>query len=549
LSELRNGALTSNTVSRRAIATRAATAILGTAALTGCRFLEPCSDIGDAQTGNICIGRHAGVRKSGRCVVSDTGFEIGIGSVRVSGAAGVAPPGTPVQVTLAAVTVPADFAEMIRPVGQPVRVELGDGLQPSAPITITFDFTDVPLPSEVTAESPIVVMIQSESIDYNAFMEGTWNPTDRTFTVITEHLSLHIPTMPSITAFIGDFFFRLMGLRFGAPACAWQPLTTDLATYSIQPVSDASVLPCLQQTNGQIAVTVHSNTFLPWSVKSVPPVPGKVSGSLRDLGPGISAIYEEFFNALGDQRAGLMPGNAVTFRFSEAQPPTLIRLQLDPGLFLASTLLWQLQSLLSIFTWKKGLAAKVLKGFSSTDCFLETVDAQFEIVESQQFTGFVGSVLGCFGDFLRASARNVGGKLLEATVGVALLLLGGGVSLIATGIVGAYRTATFSDAILFRIESTSNVSTPAAIATQEPTPVPAHTGTFEPGQMVETNEPAIWVYSGPGLGYEQIWTSIITHEGEIIGGPVQADGYTWWQIRTQLLGDIWVQEEYLDPLD
>lgn len=84
---------------------------------------------------------------------------------------------------------------------------------------------------------------------------------------------------------------------------------------------------------------------------------------------------------------------------------------------------------------------------------------------------------------------------------------------------------------------------------REATTAPAEVGRFRLGQMVRTNEAAIWVYAGPGLSYESMWTSIVTHEGEVIGGPVHADGYTWWEIRTQILGDIWVQEEYLNPLD
>jgi len=70
-------------------------------------------------------------------------------------------------------------------------------------------------------------------------------------------------------------------------------------------------------------------------------------------------------------------------------------------------------------------------------------------------------------------------------------------------------------------------------------------GKFKMGDIVVTTA-NLNVRSGPGLGYSVIKTEPSGTTGKVVGGPVDADGYTWWKIQYSDGVTGWSAENWLE---
>jgi hypothetical protein len=99
------------------------------------------------------------------------------------------------------------------------------------------------------------------------------------------------------------------------------------------------------------------------------------------------------------------------------------------------------------------------------------------------------------------------------------------------------------------------VTTPAeSPATQPPvatTAPPAATGKFTIGQTVVvtgTGKDKLSFRAGPGTDYKRVRVVKDGVKLTVIGGPQEADGFTWWQLKAPNGQVGWAVEDYLKPL-
>ncbi len=106
--------------------------------------------------------------------------------------------------------------------------------------------------------------------------------------------------------------------------------------------------------------------------------------------------------------------------------------------------------------------------------------------------------------------------------------------------------------------ASSPLTTPQAPAPQPTTPPPTATsppasgGRFSTGQTVVvtgTGKDRLAFREGPGRKYPIQRTIKDGVKLTVIGGPKEADGYTWWHLRTPKGYEGWAVEDYLKPLE
>ncbi len=96
-------------------------------------------------------------------------------------------------------------------------------------------------------------------------------------------------------------------------------------------------------------------------------------------------------------------------------------------------------------------------------------------------------------------------------------------------------------------------STPAAPAAQPPaatTAPPAAAGKFTIGQTVivtGTGKDKLSLRAGPGTDYKRVRVVKDGVKLTVIGGPEEADGFTWWQLKTPKGYVGWAVQDYLTP--
>ncbi len=99
---------------------------------------------------------------------------------------------------------------------------------------------------------------------------------------------------------------------------------------------------------------------------------------------------------------------------------------------------------------------------------------------------------------------------------------------------------------------TPAVVEPTTMPTQAPSPTqpPSTGGKFSIGQVVivtGTGKDRLALREGPGTDYGMIKAIKDGVKLTVIGGPKQADGYTWWHLRTPKGIEGWAVEKYLKP--
>ncbi len=107
--------------------------------------------------------------------------------------------------------------------------------------------------------------------------------------------------------------------------------------------------------------------------------------------------------------------------------------------------------------------------------------------------------------------------------------------------------------------SATSTPPPVEVPTLEPVPVveevvedPNPTGGFVVGGQVKvtgTENSGVNMREGTGLTFAIV--ELLTDETviEIIGGPTEADGYTWWQVRLADGQEGWLVQDFIAPVN
>ncbi len=131
------------------------------------------------------------------------------------------------------------------------------------------------------------------------------------------------------------------------------------------------------------------------------------------------------------------------------------------------------------------------------------------------------------------------GRLIPAKSWVVALILGGGLFVGLLILLNANRPARppvgVVTAALTVIPSLNGTPTPLA-QDIPPTNSLDETATLEPGvigvsafvQVSGTSGDGLRLRKGPGLGFEMQFLGLEGELFQVIDGPIEADGYTWW---------------------
>lgn len=88
----------------------------------------------------------------------------------------------------------------------------------------------------------------------------------------------------------------------------------------------------------------------------------------------------------------------------------------------------------------------------------------------------------------------------------------------------------------------TSTPTPTATPTVTPTPTATPIPVLRPGGRARIDAETLNVRAGPGTGFDRVGVLLQGQTVSILEGPQQADGYTWWRVRTEEGLEGWVAE-------
>lgn len=458
--------------------------------------------------------------------VTDDGFDIHIGPVHVVAPAGVAEEGTPLQVTLNEVTLQLPDDNYSVGIGHEIQIVLGDHIQPGKPITIEMDLGDwSDKIANISEEAPLLMISDSESVDHPVYEVVTWNAQTQTASAVTEHLSRFAIFQFDLNSWITDRMYDLMGLSFPTPSCAYVPQEIGGATFAFQESGNTATWPCIKPDGDQILVELHSNSIMPWAVRTAPSVHGSASGDFLSIGPHLAGVYRAYHGVLGKELTLLMPGNTLTFAFARSNPPMQFGLSMSAGLFGVSILLWVVRSALDfLFRGRSAIVDELLDGFESLTCLVDLIRTTNDITDNLRFNSFIGTAMTCIQLFIAEGAQKLGRITFKAVMTI-VGILASGAGLIAGAIYGILATVIGKDTFVLSV--TADGSPAAADSNHESAfaigavPMPgvnaARTGEM-PGPAPRFNAPV-------GILWEHRVRSSHVHTPVFDGHTVYASSY------------------------
>lgn len=271
-------------------------------------------------------------------------------------------PSRDLSVTSAEVTLPS-MPQFIRNNEPGVSVTLPDRRQPTSPLSLTFAFHGKAAPDVTSDMVPAVIAVSGDTAEPEV-LHSQWDPTTKTLTAQTEHLSSFFPIVVDLKS-VGNMFASavngFLGLAGAKPECVGQPLDVDRTTYTMKPESVPAAWPCMSLNGDTINVDLQSNSPNGWIVRSDP----ATKDMTVDLHPDVTnlvsqAAYGTIFSASVGNGTLLLPGGTTHLRFPKEKPPKTIGLRADPGVTLINGLSVGLNSLFP--------NAKVLSVLGMTNC-------------------------------------------------------------------------------------------------------------------------------------------------------------------------------------
>ena len=354
----------------------------------------------------------------------------------VTGAPGVAPPGTSVKITperRPLVGEPNGAAYL----GRSVEIVLGDNVQPGAPI-------------DVSAPAPDAALQESSAVFAVSRRDGAAE-----FIPVTVHDAYMMAQLTHLSPL--DFFkidFKKIGANISsavhsalthesasAPSCLGKPVTLDGVTYTADRTKTASgknlnaVWPCLRAESGRILLDLEANGNRAWLARTRPDVGGGQStapSSGDATASGLFALYQRLAMR-GPSTGRLMPDTTLTFGFDSDAPPSRAEVKTDVGLMLMSAAMYEVTAVMDF----AGLKAKdKLDNAPETyDCILSASDTVG--TSSEHFVTDFASAFKTAIDCLAAIA--------PGPMAFMLGVLGSGAGVVSGLLTGAFNEAAGSN--------------------------------------------------------------------------------------------------------
>ena len=370
-------------------------------------------------------------------VVGDGGFSIELDGVTVSGSPDVAPFGTAVRAQLATHDLTVDVTEFAEPVGTGVEVILGDGVQPSSPITITFVPEMVSTWGATTKSDGdhLPVIFASNEDGSGLELANAQMLPDGSVEVAADHLSWYQPALVSVSRFTewtGEQVSVFLQLRSDEPDCFVQTLEHE--DWQISSIPDQVIWPCIEQRGDEVEISLTNNGPVVWFVESDEATPG-LPFILSPVGMLFASIV---LQSLDKATTSLVipSDGSVTFNANENDDEILLHATLSAPL----TVINATMTALLIF-----VNARFFDELAKADCLLDLVSTAIEsgtTSDDEAFTeanagSYASTIAGCMGTILGLMGAALGGALFSAIADAPGAL--------AANLQGIYLTATGND--------------------------------------------------------------------------------------------------------
>lgn len=365
-------------------------------------------------------------RSSATTTVGEHGFELAVDGVAARGPAGVAPPGTEVRLDIVDHEMTADLGQFATTIGSTVRLELGDDLQPSAPIELIFDV------AAGEGGQPFVLGQSDESPLGAEFLETTWSAEDGRLTAQAEHLSWFSPVRvdsASLGERFGTWISEFLGSRTSPPACYGEEVRFRGLTFTIDAVQDDVVWPCLVPDEDTLRLSLQSNSGLVWEVLTFPegtPAPQ----SATSLSGAVTLALFNQMDAVLEGVGVVVPRETFATDFSAADAFRVVEVQVEPGLSQVATIMWGLDLL---------FPASWLEKVARAECLIDIVTS----TTSGASADILRTILSCVGTFLGGAVGAVVSILLSAP------------ALLAAQLEGIFREIADSNNVRFDVNATA----------------------------------------------------------------------------------------------
>ncbi|WP_201452989.1 hypothetical protein [Rhodococcus sp. T7] len=264
---------------------------------------------------------------------------VGGTAVTATGDSGIAAADTPLVITPAPDLAPGSASSLSSTQGG-VSIALGDDLQPKTPLTLTFEIP----PGDTTFDGlgadidPVLVAISKSNPDISELLPASWDPDARTLTATTTHLSDFYPGKIDLSGLrekISDNVAGFLSTKVDAPSCYGKVVTIGAVTYETTAPNEQVVWPCLSERNGNLVLSLHSNSSLGWIVRSVPaPVERHELTDLTASAVANTAVYASLLGSDVDDGTLLLPLGTSELTFNPQDVPRKVDMRVQAAMTL-----------------------------------------------------------------------------------------------------------------------------------------------------------------------------------------------------------------------
>lgn len=378
-------------------------------------------------------------------VVGDNGADLTVAGVHIVIPAGAAPPGTKVEASFEDRTPAGSDPDVLKTLTKAFKIKLGDGLQPSQPLTVTVPVDKDQLITEQQADTPttLAMMVQSEGASSPDLVKATYDPAAGTITAQVPHLSWIWPVQLNVSAVmknVRDFVMQSLNIEYPKPDCVDKPITIGATTYS--PVSPAQAWLCVGESNGSLVVTASPNSPIPFLTTTAPPA-GAANKTEVSLATAFAVAVADSSGFTAKHQAIMMPGAAAEYTF-DGSPANDVRVGFKqfPVMLLVSILAKVADVALGSFA-----NVKALEAVAKAECMQNVIDTSQagKALSVEAAAGVVKSFFACVGTMVKLSPP---AQVLMAilTAGPQFLVTS------ALGIVNEFTGGSIFDATIFAIK-------------------------------------------------------------------------------------------------
>lgn len=220
------------------------------------------------------------------------------------------------------------------------KIELGDNLQPTKPLTVTIPVDRSLLVPELPEDTmtTVAMLIESEGSTTPDLVPAVWDPGAGSLTAEVPHLSWVIPVqldLSKVMRSVRDAVLQGLGIEYAKPECADQPITVAGRTYSA--ISPAQAWLCVGESGGALTVTAAPNSPIPFMVTSNP-AGGATNKTEVSAATAFSVAFARSLGFTSDGKAIMMPGADAQFTIKGAPDEVTLNFEQYPAMLLLSIL-------------------------------------------------------------------------------------------------------------------------------------------------------------------------------------------------------------------